>query len=187
MRSKQYNYIIGSTSLWLFIPIFKGFNIYNNISTIIMLLNTCICMIISTVMWSNYDNKSLIYKLDLLFATIQFILLNIVNIINNYINYNTQIVLSSLTLLFYFTTNLFYKRKKWLSNILSHLIFRYFGYLFCHLILINKCYYFLNIIILTFIYYFHILLSLTLLNCNYKYHIYIVSVMMLFIIIFDIY
>ncbi len=191
MRPQQYNYIIGAASLWLFIPVSVGLKLCDKLScnkfTIIILVNTCTCMIVDTIMWSNYDNKSIIYKLDLLFATIQFILLNLVNIVNKNINYIVQGLLSTLILLFYFITNIFHKRQEWLFNIWSHLIFRYFGYLFCHLMLISDCYNVLNIVILTVIYYFHILLSLTLLNIQYEYHVYLVSTVILLMVIFNIY
>jgi hypothetical protein len=191
MRPLQYNYIIGATSLWLSIPAIVGIKSCNtfqcNYLTLILLFNTCICMTVSTIMWSNYNKKSVIYMLDLTFATIQFILLNTLNIITNAVNYYVQIIISSLILLSYFVTDLFYKREEWLFNIWFHLIFRYFGYLFCHLILINNCYDIYNIMILTTIYYTHILTSLTLLNISYGYHVYLVSIIVLLLIIFEIY
>lgn len=129
MRPKKYEYIIGANSLWLIIPIiynqFKGINLETA-----LVINTLICMSVSTIMWHNYDNKTILYKLDLFFATIQFMLLNLTNIFYPKLNYTSQILLSCLILLSYFVTNVFYKKEQWLYNTCFHLTFRYFGYIF---------------------------------------------------------
>lgn len=119
----QHKYILGLTSLWLYIPLVL--NIYENGLTKynffynILLFITCK---ISTIFWGYFFYGSLLHKLDNLFATLSFIFLlyNSKNI-NHYI-------LTILTLIFYILACYYHNKKNNDKVLLYHLLFRIIGF-----------------------------------------------------------
>ena len=121
-------YILGITSLWLFIPFFYN-TLYSNI--IIYKLILFIATTISTIFWGYFSYYSLIHKLDNLFATILFIILFCFSYKKLYL------LLSLICGVFYLLSNYFFFKNNYFNFIICHLIFRYIGFWWTMIILSN--------------------------------------------------
>lgn len=128
-------YILGLTSLWLFIPFFYNI-VYSNLIYIKFLL--FITTSVSTIFWGFYSLNSLFHKLDNIFASGLFILL---------ILSNNFFILPISCFIFYGLSCYFYKKNK-NYGLICHLIFRFIGFWWTMLIFSN-----LNIDFNIFIFY----------------------------------
>ena len=163
-RPKQFDYIIGITSLWLLIPGLYGLlqaikmNDHHNIFTGIMAAWTITCAIVSTLMWKNNINSSLLWKCDIICARVQFVLLILYFAFFCNVSWIIQLIFPSCVMMFYTLTDILYNKQKWFANTISHITFRYIGYLWTHIGLIQ--YTWRGILFLSCIYYSHILIHL---------------------------
>lgn len=115
----QHKYILGLTSLWLYIPFIL--NIYENGFTKFNFLLFIICNT-STIFWGYFFLGSFFHRLDNLFATLFFIYL-LYNSKNN-----SHYILCILTLTFYVLAYYNHIKKKNNKVLLCHLLFRIIGY-----------------------------------------------------------
>jgi len=134
-------YILGISSLWILL-------LFNN--SLLLSLNIILLSIISPIFWYKYEINSIYHKLDKLLVW-TMILLNIKNaLIKLYIS--TSIILFSLIIFFYYLSEIFIIKRKFKYQILSHLLFRYFFFIWIYLTIFNNLY---NIPYITFGYIFH--------------------------------
>lgn len=115
----QHKYILGLTSLWLYIPLIL--NIYENGFTKYNLLLFITCNT-STIFWGYFFLGSFFHRLDNLFAGLLFI----------FLTYNSKskshYILNILTLIFYILAFYYHNKKNNNKVLLYHLLFRIVGY-----------------------------------------------------------
>lgn len=118
---KQNQFILGISSLWILTIVYK--------TSLLLSLNIILISIISPLFWYKYKLNSIFHKLDkLLVWTIV-----IQNIINYSIYLSTSIPLISLTILFFYLSEYFIINKKFKCQLLSHLLFRYFFFIWIYI------------------------------------------------------
>jgi len=123
-------YILGISTLWILILFKQSIMISSLLSLNILLLS-----IISPIFWYKYELNSIYHKLDKIFVwTLVFINLKIA-IIKLYIS--TTILFFSLIILFYYFSEIFVIKKKFVYQLISHLLFRYFFFLWIYLTIFN--------------------------------------------------
>lgn len=143
--SEKSKYIIGTTSLWLILPIYYGLDNFikkKSIFSLYLSIVMSICTIISTTMWKDRNNSFILYYLDIFFAKILFTSLLISNIYvkSKYIGKFNKIFFPSIIILLYIKTSYFYKKYYINISTIFHTLFRYFGCLWCHLLLVPNIY-----------------------------------------------
>ena len=170
-RPDEYNLVIGITSLWLLIPVSGGllsiFKIKKPIfMTSILIFWTFTSSCLSTVMWKSYKKNRFLYKLDLICATTEFIILLLYSIFFNqfsiWINFSFPFGLLTM----YIITDHYNNSHNWLANTWSHITFRYIGYWWCYVVLINDKNIWRSFILQSFVYYCHIFIKIKLIFSN---------------------
>ena len=151
----QHKYILGLTSLWLYIPLIL--NIYENGNTNYNFFNNILLFItckISTIFWGYFFYGSLLHKLDRFFATFLIIVLDYLALYN--LNYINSILIIFIPLFFYiaYYYSLINKQNK---NLIYHIIFRYFGFWLVMNIFLNNIINFINFILFSIFYLLYIL------------------------------
>jgi hypothetical protein len=107
-------------------------------------------------MWKNYVEYSLLWKLDILCASVEFILLIIYFAFVNILSWKIQILFPFCVAICYLIANIFHVKQMWHENTWFHIIFRYVGYLWCHVGLVKTKELYAGIIFLSCSYYFYI-------------------------------
>lgn len=118
--------ILGTSSLWIFIP-YIYYHIY--LKKYIFIKNLIIsCAVISVIYWSIFKKDNIYLNIDRIFARILFIYIFIKSIVISYNNYKILIfiLLSGVS---YLVSRYHDYKNKWLFKIIDHSLFRYFGYL----------------------------------------------------------
>lgn len=117
--------ILGSSSLWLFIP-YVYYHIYLN--DFIFVKNLVIlCSVISIQYWSRIQLENIYLTIDRILARILFIYILIKSIV---ISNNNKIIISILlSCISYLISKYQGYKNKWLLKTIYHSLFRYFGYL----------------------------------------------------------
>lgn len=191
-RPKQYDFILGITSLWLLLPASYGFvyisNPHNNDKIGVGILSTwtMICSTISTLMWKNNIKNSLLWKCDIICARTHFILLILYYAFFCNFSLFVQITFPLCVSICYIFATILYRKQEWLLNLFVHVIFRYIGYIWTHIGLVKHHYTLQGIIFLSCIYYFHIFILLVMLYDVHEFDInekYIEGILNIFVII----
>lgn len=130
------NYILSLSSLLFLIPVVIFYDksnkyTYEYILSLCLILNT----IISFIFWSTNKKKSLIHKIDILFAKITFVLLfTILIFIKEYkCNIGIYINLLVLLILYIYKKSSIYSKQNWgsFNHILYHFCFHILSSLIC--------------------------------------------------------
>ena len=176
-------YIIGTTTLWLLLPIYYGifnfFNKYDKNALYILILSSVmsISCFVSTKMWKNRNKTFFLYYLDIILANVLFILLIIITV---YIKYNSislykKILFPSIIILFYSITTYFYIKKYINLSAIFHILFRYVGCIWCCILIgYPNIYIYIYILPLSLIYFGYIIYEWNNINyinnkCTYKF------------------
>ena len=145
-------YILGISSLWILTILRNSLILmYPFISFIIISIS-----IISPLFWYKYQLNSLLHKLDKYLVWTIAIINFKYSLIKLYIS--TTIILLSLIVLFFYLSEYFIIKKKFTHQLISHLLFRYFFFMWIYLTFYNNLLQ-LSLISLGFIihnYYLHI-------------------------------
>lgn len=154
-------YIVGTTSLWLMIPVYISlFNFYkkkhNELYLYVLSFTMITICIVSTLMWKDRNESLILFYVDMFFAKSLFILLLLITVYIKFDDLNIyRISFPILIILFYLLSIYFYNKNKINIATIFHLLFRYVGFLWC-CILVNYPYMFLyplSIIYFTLIFY----------------------------------
>ena len=136
--------ILCITSLWIFIPIIIGNNNYY-----LLKFTLFCCSIFSIMFWYNKPkHNSILHNLDRLSAS--FNIIYMIYISYYILNYYLIIILLSNILIFYLLSFYNYYNNYYDHQLLFHLTFRYFVYIWTYFILVDY-----NIKIITICYILH--------------------------------
>jgi hypothetical protein len=126
---------MGVTSLWLVIPIYHSIIVEGFASNRVLTATTLMVSIISTIMWRNKITNSVLWKLDIAPARAEFICLIWHN---QYKPSMFQILYPVCVAIMYTIVDINCTNKRWGAAILSHILFRCIGYMWCHHTLIGN-------------------------------------------------
>ena len=124
-------FILSISSIWILTMIRHSLLI-----SYLMSINIFLISIVSSIFWYKYELNSIYHKLDKLFAWSIF-LLNLKYALNN-LHFFITINLLSLILLFYYLSEHFIIKKKFKYQLISHLLFRYFFFIWIYLTIANN-------------------------------------------------
>ena len=138
--------ILGITTLWMLIPILISNSKYN-----LLKYSLSCCCLFSTIFWFKPKDNSLFHNLDRLSAYIYLFILLYTSY--NTLNHYLLILLLINILIFYSLSYYYFYKDNHDYQLICHLLFRYFFYMWSHFVLIDY-----NIIIITIGYISHIYL-----------------------------
>jgi len=138
-------FILGISSLWVLTLINHSLLI-----SYLFSINIFFISIISPIFWYKYELNSIYHKLDKLFVWSIF-LLNLKYALNK-LYYLVSIYLFSLIILFYYLSDYFTIKKKFKYQLISHLLFRYFFFIWIYLTIANN---YNNLYLITIGYFSH--------------------------------
>jgi hypothetical protein len=161
-------YILGITSTWLLLPVsicYYYYTCYNYIEKFIINWSFISC-IVSTCCYPILDYNFKVIYIDRLCAGILFFLLNYITFIyNSSIQHN--LLLFPINIIFFYTMSRYLTiyTNYYIFATISHLCFRYVGYIWLYYTLLDLNYF--NFLLQSFIYWFHIIISVIIIS-SYK-------------------
>jgi hypothetical protein len=167
VRPAQYELVIGVTSLWLLIPVLNGFaSLFTKPekqhawAVFTLILMTLFSACISTAMWKNCLGETILYRMDLLCAKMEFTALVLYFALFRDLAVWVQCFFPMGVAVMYLVTERFHSKQQWFFNTWAHLIFRYIGYWWCHVALIHEQHLWRSFLFLSFGYFSHIIIKM---------------------------
>lgn len=121
-------FVLGISSLWILTLIRH--------SPLLLFTNIFLISVISPIFWFKYELNSISHKLDKFFVWTIFLLNLKLALYKLYII--TSISLFSLIIFFYYLSEVFTIKKQFNYQLISHLLFRYFFFIWIYLTLFNN-------------------------------------------------
>jgi hypothetical protein len=167
-------FILGISSLWILTLIHHSL-----LFSYLFSINILLISIISPIFWYKYQLNSIYHKLDKLLVW-SIALLNLKYALNK-LYFFVSIYLLLLTIFFYYLSDYFTIKKKFKYQLISHLLFRYFFFLWIYLTIADN---YDNLSLISIGYFSHnYYLSRNIIKYNLYNYIYYLTQILFFIII----